>query len=79
MQNDTFGYSILKPLFPYFYFKQLGFRYTQSATFPKDIVILLDTSGSMKGKRMSIARQAVKAMLSMLSDNDFFNVLTVSS
>ncbi|CAK8690513.1 unnamed protein product [Clavelina lepadiformis] len=50
--------------------------YTQSATYTKDMLILLDTSGSMSGFKMHIARDAIFAMMNMLGDNDFFNVLT---
>ncbi|XP_078488375.1 voltage-dependent calcium channel subunit alpha-2/delta-3-like isoform X2 [Ciona intestinalis] len=52
--------------------------YTQSSTYPKDMIILLDRSGSMKGLKKSIAIDAVSALLDTLGDNDFFNVLTFS-
>lgn len=52
-------------------------RYIQAATSPKDLVILVDTSGSMTGERMVIARQTVESILATLSDDDFFNVLKV--
>nr|CAB3227405.1 voltage-dependent calcium channel subunit alpha-2/delta-3-like [Phallusia mammillata] len=50
--------------------------YTQAATYPKDMVVLVDSSGSMTGLRKSIAVHAVTTLLGTLSDNDFFNVLT---
>uniref|UniRef100_H2ZCN4 VWFA domain-containing protein n=1 Tax=Ciona savignyi TaxID=51511 RepID=H2ZCN4_CIOSA len=53
--------------------------YTQSTTYPKDMIILLDSSGSMKGLKKSIALDAVSALLDTLGDNDFFNVFTFSS
>lgn len=58
---------------------QCGFfsRYTQAATYPKDMLVLFDASGSMTGLRKSIAIHAVSTLLGTLSDNDFFNVLTV--
>ncbi|KAK2145366.1 hypothetical protein LSH36_683g02013 [Paralvinella palmiformis] len=52
--------------------------YIQAATSPKDIVILLDVSGSMKGLRMEIAKATVEKILETLSDDDFFNVIKFS-
>ena len=53
------------------------YRYIQAAASPKDIVILVDTSGSMKGLRIEIAKTTVKKIVDTLSDNDFFNVIKV--
>jgi len=49
----------------------------ENAAFPKDVVILLDSSGSMKGVRLEIARSTVRKILSTLTDDDFFNVIAV--
>lgn len=54
-------------------------RYIQAATSPKDVVILVDVSGSMKGLRLTIARQTVSSILDTLGDDDFFNIIAVSS
>ena len=54
------------------------YRYIQAAASPKDIVILVDTSGSMKGLRIEIAKATVEKIVDTLSDDDFFNVVKVA-
>ena len=54
-------------------------RYVENAAFPKDVVILLDRSGSMKGVRLEIARSTVKKILNTLTDDDYFSVIVVSA
>nr|XP_023023561.1 voltage-dependent calcium channel subunit alpha-2/delta-3 [Leptinotarsa decemlineata] len=52
--------------------------YVNAATSPKDIVILIDNSGSMTGHRANLARATVEAILDTLSDNDFVNIYKFS-
>ena len=46
--------------------------------FPQDIVILLDTSGSMTGLRKEIAKHVVINIMDTLGEDDFVTVLTFS-
>ncbi|XP_039092280.1 voltage-dependent calcium channel subunit alpha-2/delta-4 [Hyaena hyaena] len=52
--------------------------YIQAATSPKDIVIVVDTSGSMKGLRMTIAKHTIATILDTLGENDFVNIIAYS-
>lgn len=53
-------------------------RYIQAATSPKDLVIVVDVSGSMKGLRLTIAKHTIKTILDTLGENDFVNIIAVS-
>lgn len=52
-------------------------RYIEAASSPKDVVILMDCSGSMTGVRIQIAQLTVTTIINTLSDDDFFNVIKV--
>uniref|UniRef100_A0A3B3ZXI4 VWFA domain-containing protein n=1 Tax=Periophthalmus magnuspinnatus TaxID=409849 RepID=A0A3B3ZXI4_9GOBI len=50
-------------------------NYIQAATSPKDIIIMVDMSGSMKGLKMTIAKHTINTILDTLGENDFVNVI----
>lgn len=52
--------------------------FIEAATSPKDIVILVDVSGSMMGQRKDIARHVVYNILDTLGTNDFVNIYKFS-
>ena len=53
--------------------------YIMAAASPKDVLILMDSSGSMTGLRLEIAKKLIESIMDTLSDNDFFNILTYSN
>lgn len=50
--------------------------YIGAANSPKDIIVLVDNSGSMTGQRRDIAKHVVDNILETLGPNDYVNVLT---
>ncbi|XP_073958469.1 voltage-dependent calcium channel subunit straightjacket isoform X15 [Choristoneura fumiferana] len=50
--------------------------YMEAAASPKDVVILVDRSGSMTGQRRDISKHVVTNILDTLGNNDFVNVMT---
>ncbi|KAL4120998.1 hypothetical protein QTP88_013588 [Uroleucon formosanum] len=53
--------------------------YVEAAASPKDILILVDNSGSMMGQSKIIARHVINTLLDTLSVNDYVNVLVFSN
>ncbi len=46
---------------------------------PKDVIFVLDTSGSMQGKKLSQAKEALRYVLDNLNDFDRFNVIAFNT
>ncbi|XP_023032149.1 voltage-dependent calcium channel subunit alpha-2/delta-3 [Drosophila willistoni] len=53
--------------------------YIETATCSKDIVILLDHSGSMTGFRNHVAKFTIRSILDTFSNNDFFTIFRYSA
>ncbi|KAK9874143.1 hypothetical protein WA026_002498 [Henosepilachna vigintioctopunctata] len=53
--------------------------YIEAASSPKDIIILVDRSGSMTGMRREIAKHVVHNILDTLGNNDYVNIFTFSN
>jgi len=52
---------------------------SKSQQVPRDMVFVLDTSGSMRGKRMIQARHALKQCLNNLAENDRFSIINFAT
>jgi Ca-activated chloride channel family protein len=52
---------------------------SKSQQVPRDMVFVLDTSGSMRGKRMTQARNALKYCLANLGENDRFGLMNFAT
>lgn len=52
--------------------------YIEAAASPKDMIILVDISGSMRGQNEEIAKLVVSNILETLTTNDFVNIITFS-
>lgn len=55
------------------------FGSAQNATIPKDIVFVVDRSGSMSGEKIEQVRQSLKFVIERLNPEDRFNIVTYSS
>lgn len=53
--------------------------YIETATCSKDVIILLDRTGSMYGYLGFLAKLTIKSLLDTFSNNDFFNIYTYST
>lgn len=49
--------------------------FTGAATSSKDLMILVEQSGSMEGKRIAIAKDVIRNILDTLTPNDYVNIL----
>ncbi|XP_061473986.1 inter-alpha-trypsin inhibitor heavy chain H4 isoform X4 [Rhineura floridana] len=54
------------------------FAPSQMPTFPKNVVFVIDKSGSMSGKKIQQTREAMKKILEDLNPEDHFNLVTFS-
>jgi Ca-activated chloride channel family protein len=56
-----------------------GVNVSEKAIVPKDVVFVLDTSGSMAGKKIVQARKALQFCINNLNENDRFEILRFST
>lgn len=63
------------------YFTLLTFfppRVDTAQVFARDIIFIIDTSGSMQGSSMAQAKASLKQAISLLNENDSFNIIAFS-
>lgn len=53
--------------------------YTTGSSGAKNVVLIIDISGSMQGTRIEIAKEAAKSVVNTFSNNDFVGVVTFSN
>ena len=53
--------------------------YVTGSSGGKNVILIIDVSGSMDGIRLSLAQQAAKAVITTLSNNDFVGVASFSN
>lgn len=53
--------------------------YNEAAVGAKDVIVLVDISGSMTGHRRDIANHVASNVLDTLGNNDFVNIFTFSN
>ncbi|HZD56368.1 MAG TPA: VIT domain-containing protein, partial [Anaerolineales bacterium] len=51
----------------------------ETASIPKDVILVLDRSGSMEGEKFRQAQEALSYILSHLNSQDRFNIITFST
>lgn len=64
---------------PDFYDARMRQWYIRGAASPKDIVVLVDSSGSMTGSNRDVANRVASEILDTLTDNDYVAVLKFSN
>jgi len=82
--NKDFGSSLLTfdeddEDFFMFFFNSNGEQTQNGKIIPKDIVFVIDESGSMYGEKIIQARDALKWILEKLNDDDRFNIINFNS
>ncbi len=85
LQDGQFGASVLscRPLDTedgyFLLLASPSVRTDRSKPVPKTVVITLDRSGSMSGKKIEQAREALKFVVNNLRDGDLFNIVAYDS
>ena len=76
--GENFILGLLKPPLPDSSDPDVNGKHSPATSLARELVMIIDTSGSMAGEPLDTATRALQDALQGLNENDFFNVISFS-